>query len=152
MRSGLTIAPEPSERKGMKRSRSCAASVVVAALLALVAVFAGEAGAQQPLNPPERDGFPVVLPGAGTDIYSQPAIADLGLDPDGFKSIVFGLQSRQLFVLLADGTVAPGFPTTLPAAINSSPAVGDLDGDAIPEIVVGFGSNFEPLVHGGIRA
>lgn len=140
----------------MKRSRSCAASVVVAALLALAAVFspvfAVDARAQQPLDPPERDGFPVLIPGAGTDIYAQPAIADLGLDPDGFESIVFGLQSGQLYVMLADGTVAPGFPRTLPAAIISSPAIGDLDGDAIPEIVVGFGSNFEPLSHGGIRA
>jgi len=134
----------------MSRLRLCAV-YVLAALLTLATIAAGEARAQQPLNPPERDGFPVMLPGAGTAIYSQPAIADLGLDP-GFKSIVFGLQSRQLYVMLADGTVAPGFPQTLPAAINSSPAVGDLDGDTVPEIVVGFGSNFQPRRHGGIRA
>jgi len=78
----------------MSRLRLCAV-YVLAALLTLATIAAGEARAQQPLNPPERDGFPVMLPGAGTAIYSQPAIADLGLDP-GFKSIVFGLQSRQL--------------------------------------------------------
>lgn len=79
-------------------------------------------------------------------------IADLGLTP-GHKSIVFGTSGRKLYVVLWDGTVAPGFPVTLPGDVFSSPAIGDLDNDGIPDIVVGFGSTIEgPSSVGGVRA
>jgi hypothetical protein len=84
-----------------------------------------------------------------------PAIADLGLTP-GHKSIVFGTSNGRLYVVRHDGTVAPGFPVTLPREIVSAPAVGTLtkpDGSKVVAIVVGYGSNFAGQVDaGGVRA
>src|SRR5664279_1657409 len=110
-------------------------------------------------TPTPRAGFPVTFPGSGTS-HGQPVIADLGLE-SGHKQIIFGTTSHKLYVLLHDGTPAPGFPVTLPADVYSSPAVGDVDGDGIPDIVVGYGSTIEnaqrqsqslsPL-QGGVRA
>jgi hypothetical protein len=71
----------------------------------------------------------------------------------GHKSIVFGTSGRKLYVILWNGTVAPGFPVTLPGDVYSSPAVGDLDDDGDPDIVVGYGSTIEgPTSAGGVRA
>ena len=108
-----------------------------------------------PVLPPSHAGFPTTLSGAGTSLISQPVIADLGLTP-GFAQIVFGTTTGQLYVLQhnANGTwsPAPGWPKSVGAHIQSSPAVADLDGDGIPEIVVGFGSNYDPSHQGGVSA
>ena len=77
----------------------------------------------QPCPPPGgfRAGFgPLVLAGGGTLRGGGPAIADLGLTP-GHKSIVFGTSNGRLYVVRHDGTVAPGFPVTLPSEIVSGP-------------------------------
>jgi hypothetical protein len=47
---------------------------------------------------------------------------------------------------------APGWPKSVGAHIASSPAIADLDGDGIPEIVVGYGSNYDPSHQGGASA
>jgi len=109
--------------------------------------------AQAPQLPPGgyKAGFPLTLSGGGSS-HGEPVIADLGLTP-GHKSIVFGTSGRKLYVVLWNGTVAPGFPVTLPGDVFSSPAVGDLNNDGIPEIVVGYGSTIEgPSSAGGVRA
>lgn len=103
---------------------------------------------------PQKFGFPKTLVGGKVNRGSYPAIADLGLTP-GHKSIVFGTAAGLLYVVLWDGTVAPGFPVQLPKEIISSPVVGELDGDPSngPEIVVGFGSQYpEGVGDGGVRA
>src|SRR5215813_9121594 len=102
-----------------------------------------------------KAGFPPLTIPNGHSTHGNPVIADLGLTP-GHKSIVFGTSARKLFVVLWDGTVAPGFPVTLPGDIASSPAVGDINNDGVPEIVVGFGSTIEAggtfSSIGGVRA
>ena len=109
--------------------------------------------------PAYHAGFPLLLPGEGNVVFSQSIAADLGLTP-GYKSIIFGLRNGKLVVVRrnANGTwgLAPGFPVQLPSHIGSHPSVGDLTGDGIPEIVVGFGSTLEGAPpfsdSGGIRA
>lgn len=121
------------------------------------------AGAQcvpvgQPCLPPGgfRAGFgPLVLAGGGSSRGGHPVVADLGLTP-GQKSIVFGTANGRLYVVKHDGTVAPGFPVTLPREIVSSPAVGTVtrpNGSTAIAIVVGFGSGFQGQQDaGGVRA
>ncbi|HVG10966.1 MAG TPA: VCBS repeat-containing protein [Thermoanaerobaculia bacterium] len=87
---------------------------------------------------------------------SQPVAADLGLTP-GFKSIVFGLRNGKLYVVRHNnnGTwgAATGWPQQLPTHIYSRPAVGDVNGDDEPDIVVGYGSvETQGMAHGGLRA
>ncbi len=126
----------------------------VGAILGIV--LAGSLFAQQPKAPPggSKAGFPATFSG-GQAAHGEPVVADLGLTP-GHKSIVFGTYARKLYVVLWTGAVAPGFPVTLPGDVYSSPAVGDLDNDGIPEIVVGYGSTIEAAATGssvgGVRA
>ncbi|HVT59281.1 MAG TPA: VCBS repeat-containing protein [Thermoanaerobaculia bacterium] len=107
--------------------------------------------------------MPIVkFPGYGTVIGSKPIMADLGLTP-GFRSIIFATRNASptphtfwLFVIQhnANGSwgLAPGWPQPLPSHAYSSPAIGDINGDGIPEIVVGYGSTSETSNPGGIRA
>jgi hypothetical protein len=83
--------------------------------------------------------------------WSSPAVADM--DRDGDLEIVIGAYTHQGFpiglptingggifwVLNADGTVAPGWPRVFDLHFDSSPALGDLDGDNDLEIIIGTG-------------
>ncbi|MBL8114781.1 MAG: VCBS repeat-containing protein [Acidobacteria bacterium] len=108
----------------------------------------------QPCCPP--NGGPsqfVTAVGAANEgeVHGHLAVADLGLA--GGKSVIFGTKAGKLYVIRAsDGALATGFPVTLPADLVSSPAIGDLTGDGIPEIVIGYGSAAEPTKAGGFRA
>ncbi|HEV7518964.1 MAG TPA: VCBS repeat-containing protein [Thermoanaerobaculia bacterium] len=126
-----------------------------ALLLACTLAGAGAVSAQQPNLPPSHPSFPKVLSGKGTLVYSKPLIADLGLSADGTKSIVFGTNHGELHVLYKNGSnvwdEAPGFPVAVGNFIASSPAVGDLDGDGAPDIVVGWGDS-STRGPGGVKA
>ncbi|MDG1410137.1 MAG: FG-GAP-like repeat-containing protein [Acidimicrobiales bacterium] len=97
----------------------------------------------------------------GWNRSSSPVIADI--DADGLNEIVFGHQDGKLRAYEADGTlkweslavpgVAPGCTSqTSASAIDSSPAVADLDKDGIPEVVVGVGSTWVSNQNGSVIA
>ncbi|MFL6290904.1 MAG: FG-GAP repeat domain-containing protein [Thermoanaerobaculia bacterium] len=124
------------------------------ALLLLPAFAAGQNA------PAVKPGFPVEFAGQTADqaapVGSQVLAADLGLTP-GYRSIVFGLRNGKLYVVKHNSNgswgAAAGWPQQLPNHIYSSPAVGDVNGDSAPDIVVGYGSvETQGLGHGGARA
>lgn len=103
-------------------------------------------------DPALLDGFPIFLGASGE---SGPVLADL--DGDGVYEIVVGTADGKVFAFFGDGTPVDGWPFVLPplddapltspalqsGAVPPSPdaivapvAVGDLDGDGSPEVVV----------------
>ncbi|MCO4745737.1 MAG: VCBS repeat-containing protein [Proteobacteria bacterium] len=108
-----------------------------------------------PRTDPDRlDGFPLDL---GSSLESAPVLADL--DGDGVLEVVLVASGGLVHVIDGSGTERDGFPVStfehprvaegwaeLPAyadglatpmeGVAGSPAVGDLDGDGLPEVVV----------------
>ncbi|MEA2435512.1 MAG: hypothetical protein QOF65_68 [Thermoleophilaceae bacterium] len=98
-------------------------------------------------------GFPKEL---GTDGASSPALADI--DRDNRNEVIFGTSDGDVHAMKPDGSEAPGWPVkvdSLPLhtgqraftsgdvspdashdAVLASPAVGDIDHDGVPEVVV----------------
>lgn len=104
----------------------------------------------------------------GDTIWSSPAIADL--NDDGYPEIIVGTDEGNLderwggdadgwtcpyelppgwmpgscggsvYVIDRFGNHLPGFPKYVLETVQSSPAVSDLNGDGVPEIVIGTGS------------
>jgi len=122
-----------------------------------------------------RTGFPVSIPTLDKDkvtdrynviddgIFAAPVLVDL--DNDKKLEIVVAAMDGKIYVWRYDGTKQAGFPVQLQdprgnsnghklkGRIVASPAVGDIDGDKVPDIVVGSNenlNNFGPLyvVHG----
>jgi hypothetical protein len=85
-------------------------------------------------------------------LWSSPAVADI--DRNGSPEIILGGDiyagnplgvpaGGLVWVLNRNGTVYSGYPRSIPGqTVWSSPAVGDLNGDGWPEVVVGTGTNF----------
>ncbi|MBN1180381.1 MAG: VCBS repeat-containing protein [Anaerolineae bacterium] len=93
---------------------------------------------------------------------SSPTLADLTLDDNGQPEVIVGTtayngtngsytSATRLEARRGNGNL--WFSVDVGAPINSSPAVGDLDGDGEPEVVVSVGGDVgDPNHHGGVRA
>lgn len=83
----------------------------------------------------EVDGFPALY---AIDQHTFPAIGDV--DGDGGLEIVVGGwvdgAVSGVYVFSADGKVERRWPTSGPYSYSTAPALADLDGDGVPEIVV----------------
>ncbi len=95
----------------------------------------------------------------GWNRSSSPVIADI--DADGVNEIVFGHQDGKLRAYESDGSLkwataaVPGIGVgchgqSTASAIDSSPAVADIDGDGTPEVLVGVGSAWVENQNGSV--
>ncbi|MGC4066994.1 MAG: S8 family serine peptidase [Polyangiaceae bacterium] len=86
----------------------------------------------------ESRGWPVYL---GNGMLTAPAIGDL--DGDGKKEVVVAdtVAPNRLFVLNSLGVSLPGWPKQLTTRTNANaaayPALGDLDGDGLLDVITG---------------
>jgi FG-GAP-like repeat len=87
-------------------------------------------------------------------VWSSPAIGDI--DGDGRVEVVVGdgffyhrTATNQVFAWHADdGSSLGGWPVTTGGQTMSSPALGDLTGDGIPEVVVASGNGYVQAYRG----
>ena len=66
------------------------------------------------------------------------------LDSDGDKEIIAGSFDQRVYAWHSDGSWVAGWPQLVHDAVWTSPAVGDLDNDGFPEVVVGVDSHNNP--------
>jgi FG-GAP-like repeat len=87
-------------------------------------------------------------------IHSSAAIGDI--NGDGRVEAVVGGgnfynrgDGRRVFAWhVDDGSTVPGWPQSTGGATNSSPALGDVTGDGVPEVAIGSGDGILRVFHG----
>lgn len=85
----------------------------------------------------ELPGFPRCV---DQTIVSSPAVGDI--DGDGKPEIVHGTGrffqgvSRHVYAWNCDGSAVAGWPVTVDGQVETSPALADLTGDGVPEVIV----------------
>jgi len=132
--------------------------LAVTSALALAATVVSVSPATAAITPYEKDWALLI---DGWNRSSSPVIADI--DADDENEIVFGHQDGTLRAYEGDGTLkwaTPAVPSlnagcngqSGSSAIDSSPAVADIDGDGTPEVIVGVGSTWAANQNGGIIA
>lgn len=105
---------------------------------------AGSIACRPNSNPACLAPYPIEFSGGGipSDIgivqFSSPAVARLGLINDAEQDIVVGTTGGYVIAYHADGTLL-WWHKTGNVAVQSKPAIADIDGDGKPEIVVGAG-------------
>lgn len=98
----------------------------------------------------ETDGsmlpnFPVET---AQNMQSSPAIGDI--DGDGWLDIVVGTGTyessggNKVYAWDHNGNSLSGWPKTTGGDMPAAPALGDLDGDDVPEVVIGCGAEGDP--------
>lgn len=102
---------------------------------------------------------PGLLLDGGTVTYSSPAVADLDGDTSNGLEVAIAGEDGQLYAYRASGELL--WEATLPSAecssgrgnkTLSSPAIGDLDGDGVPSVVIGYGGISSAGCDGGVAA
>ncbi len=90
-------------------------------------------------------GWPVTT---NNNVYSSPAIGDI--DGDGFLEVVVGSgpsveggDGKWVYAWNHDGTSVSGWPKSTAGDVVAPPALGDLDEDGLPDVVIGCGREFE---------
>ena len=76
-------------------------------------------------------------------VHSSPAVAELDFNDQGQLEIVFGAWDGYVRVINHDCSLV--WEKFVRDSVWSSPAIGDLDGDGDPEIVIGVDSHIEPF-------
>ena len=128
-------------------------------LLPIAAANAVQIACPPGSNPACLPGFPVEFSGGGIPsdigsvIYSSPAVARLGIVADNAKDIVVGTTSGYVIAYHANGSYLWSYKVQQNASgpaipVHTKPAIADLDGDGVPEVVVGAGWGL--VVGGGV--
>lgn len=112
-----------------------------------------------PEDSPDRHG--VILSGKPI-LRSSPVIGDISTlsagnevavaGPDGLVYVFPRTGTAPLWTKNVFDGVASCTPASNDQMINSSPAIGDLDGDGVPELVIGYGTIFASSCDGGVVA
>lgn len=142
-----------------------------------IALLVGLGGTWLPITPaparaqdlqfvvPQQPGFPVVLP-ADAGIIGFGAVSLADLDNNGTLEIIVATRNGKVVAVNATGqiiwsydasaainalAVAQGLqPNAEPAEIRTKPAIADMNGDTLPEIVVTVGDILTEPHNGGI--
>ncbi|MFQ5558073.1 MAG: FG-GAP-like repeat-containing protein, partial [Acidimicrobiales bacterium] len=154
------IPPTGVARPGCPRPRR-----LRVALVAAVVLGAGLGTVQQAATPRPAGAAATSWPlhwsvdTPGWNRSSSPVIADI--DGDGANEVVVGHQDGILRAYEGDGSLrwataaVPGIGAGCraqsgPTAVDSSPAVADLDGDGTAEVIVGLGSTWRSGQNGSL--